>query len=105
MGAPCRLPTLSEFQELGSNCDCEWTDEDGIAGCRFTSRINGNSIFFPASGVYYGPSLGNRGLLGFYWSSSYYSATDAYYLRFDSSNVYPTYNGLRRYGFPARAVQ
>jgi hypothetical protein len=105
MGAPCRLPTVGEFQELNSNCDSEWTDEDGVAGRRFTSRINGNSIFFPASGYYIGTTLYNRGSNGRYWSSSYLSATDAYYLSFNSSNVYPANSSSRRYGFTARAVQ
>ena len=105
MGAPCRLPTVGEFQELNSNCDSEWTDEDGVAGRRFTSRINGNSIFFPASGYYNGTSLDYRGSYGVYWSSSYNSATGAYYLGFDSSGVYPAYYGDRRRGFSARAVQ
>ena len=105
MGAPCRLPTVGEFQELNSNCDSEWTDEDGVAGRRFTSRINGNSIFFPASGYYLGTSLSSRGSNGLYWSSSYNSATNAYNLRFDSSNVNPASNSSRRYGFTARAVQ
>jgi hypothetical protein len=105
MGAPCRLPTTGEFTELNSNCDSEWTDEDGVAGRRFTSRINGNSIFFPASGGYYGSTLDNRGSGGIYWSSSYYSATNAYNLNFDSSGVYPASNSSRRYGFTARAVQ
>jgi len=105
MGAPCRLPTAGEFQELNSNCDSEWTDEDGVAGRRFTSRINGNSIFFPASGYYNGTSLYNRGSCGYYWSSSYQSATGAYNLYFLSSNVNPANNGHRRYGFTARAVQ
>ena len=105
MGAPCRLPTVGEFQELNSNCDSEWTDEDGVAGRRFTSRINGNSIFFPASGYYDGTSLNNRGSSGNYWSSSYNSATNAYYLYFYSSNVDPAYDSGRRYGFTARAVQ
>ena len=105
MGAPCRLPTVGEFQELNSNCDSEWTDEDGVAGRRFTSRINGNSIFFPASGYYDGTSLNTRGSHGLYWSSSYNSATSAYVLSFYSSSVNPANNSLRRYGFPARAVQ
>ena len=105
MGAPCRLPTVGEFQELNSNCDSEWTDEDGVAGRRFTSRINGNSIFFPASGYYSGASLNDRGSSGHYWSSSYYSATGAYYLGFYSSGVGPAYSGSRRCGFTARAVQ
>ena len=105
MGAPCRLPTVGEFQELDSNCDSEWTDEDGVAGRRFTSRINGNSIFFPASGYYNGTSLNYRGTSGLYWSSSYLSATSAYDLYFNSSNVYPAYSNYRRYGITARAVQ
>ena len=105
LGSPCRLPTVGEFQELNSNCTSEWTDEDGVAGRRFTSNINGNSIFFPASGYYNGTTLHNRGSSGYYWSSSYVSATDAYYLAFDSSGVHPAYNGNRRYGFSVRAVQ
>ena len=105
MGAPCRLPTVGEFQELNSNCDSEWTDEDGVAGRRFTSRINGNSIFFPASGYYGGTTLYYRGSVGLYWSSSYNSATIAYNLRFNSSNVSPADGNYRRYGLTARAVQ
>ena len=105
MGAPCRLPTVGEFQELNSNCDSEWTDEDGVAGRRFTSRINGNSIFFPASGSYYGTSLDNRGSYGYYWSSSYISATGAYNVGFVSSTVIPANLSSRRHGFSARAVQ
>ena len=84
MGSPCRLPTVGEFQELHNNCDSEWTDEDGVPGRRWTSRINGNSVFFPASGVYNGTTLNNRGSYGFYWSSSYISETNAYYLYFYS---------------------
>ena len=105
MGAPCRLPTVGEFQELNSNCDSEWTDEDGVAGRRFTSRINGNSIFFPASGYYNGASLYNRGSYGYYWSSSYSSAANAYILDFGSSSVSPANSNGRRCGFTARAVQ
>ena len=105
MGAPCRLPTSGEFTELNNNCDSEWTDEDGVAGRRFTSRINGNSIFFPASGNYSGTTLYSRGSYGYYWSSSYNSATSAYILYFTSSDVNPANNFNLRYGFTARAVQ
>ena len=105
MGAPCRLPTSGEFVELNNNCDSEWTDEDGVAGRRFTSRINGNSIFFPASGYYNGTSLNDRGSNGNYWSSTWDSETYARYLYFSSSIVYPQSNNPRRYGFTARAVQ
>jgi hypothetical protein len=105
MGAPCRLPTVGEFQELNSNCDSEWTDEVGIAGRRFTSRINGNSVFFPASGYRNGTGLDSRGSIGYYWSSSLNSQTDGYGLYFYSGGVYPAYDLNRFYGFSVRAVQ
>jgi hypothetical protein len=105
MGAPCRMPTVGEFQELNAQCDSEWTDEDGVAGRRFTSRINGNSIFFPASGYRYGTGLNNRGSYGKNWSASLYSAANGYDLNFNSGGVYPADNNGRFYGFSVRAVQ
>ena len=105
MGSPCRLPTVGEFQELNSNCTSEWTDEDGVAGRRFTSNINGNSIFFPASGDYSGTTLGGRGSYGYYWSSSYISEASAYVMYFNSDGVSPADNNNRRFGFSVRAVQ
>ena len=105
MGAPCRMPTVGEFQELNSNCDSEWTDEDGVAGRRFTSRINGNSIFFPASGYRSGTGLSYRGSHGYYWSSSLGSQSHGYGLRFNASGVYPAFDYYRFYGFSVRAVQ
>ena len=105
MGSPSRLPTMGEFVELNNNCDSEWTDEDGVAGRRFTSRINGNSIFFPASGVYDGASLYGRGSYGSYWSSTWNSETYARSLYFNSTGVSPQDNNYRRFGFTVRAVQ
>ena len=105
MGAPWRMPTVGEFQELNSNCDSEWTDEDGVAGRRFTSRINGNSIFFPASGYRSGTGLYDRGTNGYYWSSSLNSQTYGCSLDFNASGVDPADSGNRFYGFSVRAVQ
>ena len=105
MGSPSRLPTSGEFVELNNNCDSEWTDEDGVAGRRFTSRINGNSIFFPASGYYNGTTLSNRGTGGVYWSSTWFSETLARSLDFYSTGVDPQSYDSRRYGFTVRAVQ
>ena len=96
---------MGEFTELNSNCDSEWTDEEGVAGRRCTSRINGNSIFFPASGHYDGTSLYGRGSYGYYWSSTWLSETNARYLNFNSTGVNPQNNNNRRYGFTVRAVQ
>ena len=105
IGSPSRLPTMGEFVELNNNCDSEWTDEDGVAGRRFTSRINGNSIFFPAAGLYNGSSLYNRGASGYYWSSTWFSEASARYLGFNSSGVNPQDSYGRRLGFTVRAVQ
>jgi hypothetical protein len=105
IGAPCRMPTVGEFQELNNNCTSEWTDEDGVAGRRFTSNINGNSIFFPASGSRYGTGLGHHGSNGLYWSSSLYSSAHGYFLNFKSEGVNPAYNDNRFHGFSVRAVQ
>ena len=63
------------------------------------------SGFFPAAGLYDGTTLYDRGTGGYYWSSSYYSATLAYYLGFDSSAVNPQRSNGRRHGFSVRAVQ
>ena len=105
IGGLWRLPRPAEFSELNSNCDHVWIDEDGVQGMRFTSRINGNAIFFPAAGNYSGTTLYNRGASGYYWSSGFSSASNAYYLDFDSTSVGPQYNYGRRLGFTVRAVQ
>ena len=105
MGGQWRLPRRTEFQELYDNCDSEWIAQDGMNGRRFTSRANGNSIFFPAAGLYDGTTLNYRGSGGYYWSSSFYSATYAYRLYFSSTEVGPQNIDNRRYGFTVRAVQ
>jgi len=105
------LPTKEDFIELDENCAHKWTINNGVPGMLFTSIHNGNSIFLPAAGYSwfdddeYGTTLYCRGSLGYYWSSSYFSATLAYYLRFDSSGVSPQYYSGRRGGFTVRAVQ
>ena len=98
------IPTKEDFQELYDNCDHEWIDDNGLRGMKFISK-NGNSIFFPAAGRYDGTTLYNRGAYGYYWSSSYYSATRAYYLLFNSEGVGPQGYSHRRHGFSVRAVQ
>lgn len=104
LGSPWRMPTSAEFQELVDNCTSVWTTLNGVAGRLFTSNVNGNTLFFPAAGYYSGTTLSSRGSVGYYWSSSYLSATDARRLSFSNSGVYPQGNNVRRYGFPVRAV-
>ena len=105
LGAPWRMPTGEEFLELYDNCDREWTTENCYYGVRFTSRINGKSIFFSASGYGYGSSWNDRGANGFCWSASFYSSRRARYLLFHSGGVSPLYYYNRYGGFAVRAVQ
>ena len=105
LGAPWRMPTDEEFQELYDNCDWEWKTENGYYGVRFTSRINGKSIFFSVSGYGIGSSWYSRGALGYYWSASFSSARLARYLLFYSGGVNPQYTSNRYDGFAVRAVQ
>ena len=105
LGAPWRMPTGEEFLELYDNCDWEWTTENCYYGVRFTSRINGKSIFFSASGVGDGSSWSYRGANGYYWSASFNSSRLARYLGFSSGGVRPQVNSSRYYGFAVRAVQ
>lgn len=105
------LPTKEDFIELDDNCAHKWTVINGTPGMLFTSIHNGNSIFMPAAGYSWfdedehGTTLGYRGSVGYYWSSSFYSATRAYGLYFLSTDVDPQSNSRRRYGFTVRAVQ
>ena len=105
MGAPWRLPTSDDFQELCDNCTHELCYRNGYKGMLFTSKINGNSTFFPCSGYGFGSSWFSRGGRGYYWSSSLYSAALGRDLRFGSGGVSPQHNYNRFYGFAGRAVQ
>ncbi len=104
LGAPWRMPTAAEFQALYDDCNFEWTTLDGVNGLLFTDKVNGNTLFFPAAGRYNGYSLLDHGSNGYYWSSSYNSASNAHNLYFDSSVVGPNGNYGRRFGVSVRAV-
>ncbi|MBQ7683310.1 MAG: hypothetical protein IJT48_02380 [Bacteroidaceae bacterium] len=63
-----RMPTKKEIQELIDNCTMEWTTVHKVQGMRFTSKINGNSIFMPAAGNKYAKKTYSNGIGGCYWS-------------------------------------
>lgn len=105
LGEPWRMPTEDDFQELYDNCDWTRKTVNGVNGYLVTSKINGNSIFFPCSGYGNGQGWSGRGSGGNYWSSSLGSAAFGRRLRFYSGGVYPQYSGSRFYGFAVRPVQ
>lgn len=47
-GAPCRMPSESEFEELLSKCDWSWSVKRSRPGYLITAT-NGNSIFLPTT--------------------------------------------------------
>ena len=104
LGAPWRMPTAAEFQELYDNCTVVWTTLNGMRGRLFTSNENGNTLFFPAAGRYVGTLLQYRGQGGDYWSATYVTAANASVLHFSSSAVSPQSAYARRYGFSVRAI-
>jgi hypothetical protein len=46
----CRMPTKDDLIELTANTTSNFETLNGVNGMRFTSNINGNSIFIPAAG-------------------------------------------------------
>ena len=105
LGEPWKMPTKEQYKELVDNCESEVTTLNGYLGRRFTSKINGNSIFMPFAGYISGTGLHDRGSNGFYWSSLLYSSAHGYYLYLYSSGVNPALNYYRFNGFSVRAVQ
>lgn len=63
-----RMPTKEEMQELVDSCTMEWTTVHKVKGMKFTSKINGNSIFLPAAGNKYAKKTYSNGVGGCYWS-------------------------------------
>ena len=108
-GGSWRMPTKEEQDELRDNCTWEGTTQNGVEGCKVTSKKKGytkNSIFLPAAGCRFRSDLSDAGLYGHYWSSSLKTdeRNDAYYLRFDSYYFVGRGNDFRLRGRPVRPV-
>lgn len=86
MGRGWRTPRIQDLQELLANCDREYTTERDVAGIRFTSRINGQSIFMTVTGYRDGWNHNYKDE-GYYWLSA--SGPDnytAHVFKFSSSD-------------------
>lgn len=69
-GSGWRMPTKDEWSELYDETEHIWTNKNGICGMLFKGS-NGNELFLPASGSYYGEGDETLvGELGLYWASS-----------------------------------
>ncbi len=105
-GGAWKMPTLDQVKELLDNCTSEWTTQNGVEGRKFTSKINGNSIFLPAAGWRDGSDLYDAGSGGIYWSSSLHESYpgDAFFL-YSHSDLAGWDNCTRPYGYTVRPVR
>ena len=105
-GGDWRMPTRDEFEELINNTENEWTTQNNVAGYKFTSKTNGNSIFLPAAGNRSDGNLDYTGWGGIYCSSSLIENApyNAWYLGFYSGSV-STGKGFRYDGQSVRPVR
>lgn len=124
LGGTWRMPSRLAFKELFDNCDfidangnivtaatsVAGTDADkritmnGIVGLRLRSKINGNIVFFPASGYGRGTMWIAQVIGGYYWSESWLSARIAQLLFFYNNGVSPQDTSGRYYGYAVRPV-
>lgn len=119
LGGPWRMPTIEEFAELIANITFMKADGvtpipsttnnklvtvEGVKGIYLKSNINGNMLFFACSGNGIGTQWKNRGTNGNYWSASFDSERNAFYLIFGNTGVNPQGSGNRYSGRAIRPV-
>ncbi len=83
MGGKWRMPTREEIQELIDNCTTKFIlnhNGTGVKGFLFTSKTNGKSIFFPATGNSDDCLVLLAGYLGNYWTATLASETSSHSL-------------------------
>jgi hypothetical protein len=104
-GGNWRMPTHYEMQELVEHTRSEWTTQNGVDGYKFTSKITGHSIFFPAAGCRVSESNYEKGTDCYYWTTTV-DAESPYasrYLRFYVGKVFLA-SMFRYYGMNVRPV-
>ena len=108
-GAPWRMPTLAEVEELVNKCSWTVTVKNRVNGYEVKGP-NGNTIFLPAAGWKTGDQHVNIGSDGIYWTGTLYTDdTYAYILYlgqdYQSKNweYWPSSN-VRYAGYTVRAV-
>lgn len=74
-GPEWHTPTLAEQEELLNYCTWKWVNSfngSGVAGNVGTSKVNGHSIFFPATGLCDNDNCYGAGDEGLYWASTFH---------------------------------
>lgn len=101
-GAPWKMPTNDQINELLEKCTSTWTTQNGVNGRMFTGS-NGMKIFLPAAGILRGELYG-VGTGGVCWSSTSHYENSPYSLSFASDYAALYINDLS-YGRSVRPVR
>lgn len=113
-GVGWEMPTYEQVRDLINNCRWNWTTYNGVQGYVVMSKVNGNTIFFPAVG-YARPTGDGREIdganvsqpVGFYWTGSLNNNFPDYaYSLYITKGTRDLNNMLhdRSYGYVVRAV-
>ena len=82
----------------------DWTTNTYSAS-DWTKMEEKGAVFLPAAGFRFGTYVNFVGSYGFYWSSTPYDTSYAYYLNFGSDDIDPQCNFNRYYGQSVRLVK
>ena len=109
-GGSWRMPTKEEQQWLIDNCDWEPQTFGPYTGRKVTSKITGNSIYFPPSSLLASVHVPNSDEnVGYYWSSTVVTAGlnggFAFRMAWQEGEIAPSMSSLPRYfGTAIRAI-
>ena len=83
---------------IPNGIDLTGSQNVGYAPNAFTTIMATHPLYFIRSGYLVGTTLYYFGGNGYYWSSTVYSSSYAYFLFFYSGVLYPAYRGSRYVG-------
>ena len=106
-GAPWRMPTSTECEELIKGCTWHLVNQNGQVGFEGISKVNGNTIFLPVAGFRAHENIVYE-YIGGYWSSTLNTQKQhcalGIYLNVKTTGVGPYFNSNRQNGFLIRPV-
>ena len=87
MGVRWRMFTETQGNELMNNTIRTWVTLNGVNGGKFTSKKDSTKyIFLPAGGAWDATKCNRLGSANFYWTTGYYSSSQASLISFESNN-------------------
>lgn len=102
-GEGWRMPTEEELRELLRYCDDRYVQKGGRWGREFTSVMNNQTIFLPATGSREGSKLQDASGCGLYWTSTPDASNGAHMYTFGAALGEPSI-AERYYGLAIRPV-